>query len=132
MQNRIRVFRPAPPATKSQTLPGGVRRAIHVYVPRLQERQKNGWVANAGEPVMAVRSSLYGYAKMRLYRRVEWNGPTELVEMVKPLPGTGGRGVAIVFTDAPLTVYWDDARPTTIDTDDAQPRIGKPEKSLSA
>jgi hypothetical protein len=128
----VRVFRPQSPKTKSQVLPGGVRRAIHVFVPRLQERQKTGWVANTGDPVMAVRSSLYGYAKMRLYRRVEWDGPTELVEMVEPLPGTGGRGVAIVFTTAPLTVYWDDKPPATIDTDANQPAVRKPEKSLSA
>lgn len=99
-------------------LPGGTRRAIHVYVPALMKRQEK-WKAGVGDPVMAVRSSLYDYEMMRLYRKVEILGPSELVEMKYPLPGTKGRGVAILFTSAPVRVTWDgDKPPKTIDTAD--------------
>lgn len=109
---------------KSQILPAGPRRAIHVFVPALMKRQEQGWKANDGPPVMAVRSALYGYRKMRLYRKVEILPPArdaahaaELVEMTEPLPGTNGRGVAILFTTCALRVWYDgDAYPPTIDT----------------
>jgi hypothetical protein len=108
---------------KSQVLPAGPRRAIHVFVPALMKRQADGWRANDGPPVMAVRSSLYGYRKMRLYRKVEILPPArgdaaaELVEMEQALPGTNGRGVVILFTTCALRVWYDgDAYPPTIDT----------------
>lgn len=102
-------------------LAGGTRRAVHVYVPTLQERQQKGWKAGTGKCVMAVRSSLYGYKKMRLYRKVEILGPSELIEMEKPLPGTNGRGVAILFTDHALRVWFDGKKhPETIDTSDGE------------
>lgn len=109
---------------KSQILPAGPRRAIHVYVPALMKRQTDGWKVNDGPAVMAVRSALYGFRKMRLYRKVEILRPSrgdsvaELVEMEQPLPGTNGRGVAILFTTCALRVWYDgDAYPPTIDTD---------------
>jgi hypothetical protein len=103
----------------SMILAGGTRRAVHVYVPTLTERQAKGWKAGEGKCVMAVRSALYDYRKMRLYRKVEILGPSELVEMETPLPGTKGRGVAILFTEHALRVWCDGkARPETIDTSD--------------
>lgn len=105
---------------KSTILKAGVKRAIHVFVPALQSRQEEGWKAHTGSPVMAVRSSLYNYEKMRLYRKVEILGPSELIEMEKPLPGTKGRGVAILFTTARIRVWYDDKLPKTVDTSDAK------------
>jgi hypothetical protein len=101
----------APPAKrlKSKILPGGVLRAVHVYVPTLQQRLAEG----GDKPVMAVRlqDNNGEWRRMKLYRKVEWAGPgrTELIEHFDaPLPGTNGRGVAIVYTDAPLAVFWDE------------------------
>lgn len=110
---------------KSQILPAGPRRAIHVFVPALMKRQADGWKVNDGPAVMAVRSALYGFRKMRLYRKVEILPPArggvpaaELVEMETALPGTNGRGVAILFTTCALRVWYDgDRYPPTIDTD---------------
>lgn len=117
----IRVF--TPNDMNCHMLPAGTKRAIHVYVPALMERRKS-WRANAGQPVMAVRSALYNYTKMRLYRRVEILGPAELVEMETPLPGTGGRGVAILITTAAVRAWYDaGTTPKTIDTSDAQPVV---------
>lgn len=97
-------------------LPGGVKRAIHVFTPSLQDRLKNG----GDQPVMAVRSGLHNYEKMRLYRKVDILGPSEMVELFdNPLPGTNGRGVAILFTDHALRVWFEgDRQPPIIDTAD--------------
>ena len=112
---------------ESAILPPGTMRAIHVYVPALTERMKEPWKPNTGSPVMAVRSSLYNYEKMRLYRMVEILGPSELVEMESPLPGTNGRGVAILFTNQPVRVWFDGPNhPPTIDTGKTAPTIKTP------
>ncbi len=109
---------------ESAILPAGTLRAIHVYVPALQERQKTPWKANEGQPVMAVRSALYNYEKMRLYRMVEILGPSMLVEMPEPLPGTNGRGVAILMTREAVRVWFDGPKhPETIDTSKTAPAI---------
>jgi hypothetical protein len=95
----------------------GVRRAIHVFTPALQYRLEKG---DSGLPVMALRSSLHGYQKMMLFHRIECLGPSSLDPLFDaPLPGTGGRGVAIMFTDFAVRVWYpENQRPTAIDTPD--------------
>jgi len=89
---------------KSRMLKGGVRRAIHVFTPMLMTRLKDG----GNDPVMAIRSYIHNYEKMLLVKKVEILGPSEMVELFdKPLPGTGGRGVAILFTSAPIKIWFD-------------------------
>ena len=101
---------------KSEVLPGGTWRIVHIFTPVLKKRQDAGpWKAMNGEPLMAVRSSVGAYCRMRIYRRVDIEGPSKLVELEKPLPGTGGRGVAVMMTDAPLRVWYDDRAPETVD-----------------
>jgi hypothetical protein len=104
---------------QSRILPGGIMRAIHVWTPGLVDRLTNG----GDMPVQAVRSSLYNYSKMQLYRQVDILGPSKLVEMFdKPLPGTAGRGVSVVMSDHALQV-WYDGPIITLDTpDDADPK----------
>lgn len=103
-------------AKNFEVLPAGIERAIHVYVPALQSRFEKG---NDKRPCMAVRSigADGKWSRMRLYRRVSWNGPTRLVEHFdEPLPGTNGRGVCIVYTTAALYCEWDlkDKKPKTL------------------
>jgi hypothetical protein len=97
----------------------GVKRAFHVFTPALQYRLENK-VSNV--PVMALRSNLHNYGKMKLYVRIECLGPSSLDPLFDhPLPGTGGRGVAIMFTEFALRVWYPDgARPSVIDTPDGR------------
>jgi hypothetical protein len=96
-------------------LPAGTERAIHVYTKMLMERMKE----NKGQMLWLVRSSLYGYKKAIVCRRVEWNGPCRGEDQFdKPLPGTGGRGVAILHTSCELTLYFDGDKAQIIDMDD--------------
>lgn len=95
----------------------GVRRAYHVFTPALQHRLAN----NASDvPVMALRSSVSGYEKMKLYHKIEALGPSVMEQLFdNPLPGTGGRGVAICFTEFPLRVWYPEGqRPPVIETTD--------------
>lgn len=97
----------------------GVKRAFHVFTPALQHRLKN---KDSNLPIMALRSSLHGYAKMRLYHKIEALGPSSLEPLFDaPLPGTNGRGVAIMFTEFPLRVWYPEGqKPATIDTPDGR------------
>lgn len=94
---------------RSKVLRGGILRGIHIFVPELQKRMQEG----GDNPIWAVRTSVADHDgkrwnRMILCRKVEWNGPTKGVEHFDdPLPGTGGRGVAVVYTEAPITIYWD-------------------------
>jgi hypothetical protein len=98
----------------------GVKRAFHVFTPALQYRLENKGVSAL--PVMALRSSNHGYTKMRLYHRIEALGPSSLDPLFDaPLPGTGGRGVAIMFTDFAVRVWYPEGqKPATIDTPDGR------------
>lgn len=97
----------------------GVRRAIHVFTPALQWRLEN---SNTDLPVMALRSSIHNYEMIRLYSRIEMLGPSSLDPLFdKPLPGTGGRGVAIMFTEFPIRVWYPEGhRPPAIKTPDGR------------
>lgn len=95
----------------------GVRRAVHVMTPVLLDRIKD---KKNNRPAMALRSSLHNYSKVKLYERIEFMGPSTLEPLFdKPLPGTDGRGVAIMFTDFPLRVwYYEDQPPRIINSPD--------------
>lgn len=89
-------------------LEAGVMRAIHVLTPALVNRLKNG----GKEPLMAVRSSADDYGSLQLFQRVTWNGRSEIAESFDaPMPGTSGRGVAVVYTAAKLICYYDKVAP---------------------
>lgn len=86
----------------------GTKRAIHVLTPALVNRLKNG----GEEPLMAVRSSEDGYKTLQLFRKVTWHGPTQLMENFEdPLPGTSGRGVAVIYTTAKLICTYEHLSP---------------------
>lgn len=81
----------------------GIRFAIHALPLALQHRLTN---PTCQLPVMALRSSDSNYTKIRLFYRIELLGPSCLEPLFKdPLPGTAGRGVAILFTYFPLRVW---------------------------
>ncbi len=105
-------------------LAAGTKRAIHVYTKVLVERMKE----DKGQMLWLVRSSLHDYKKAIICRRVEWNGPCSGEDMFgKALPGTGGRGVAILFTEAELTLHFDGDKAEIIDMDDdKKPEPPKP------
>lgn len=89
-----------------------VTRAFHVFTPALQYRLEN---KDSLLPVMALRSSNHNFTKMKLYHRIEALGPSSLESMFDgPLPGTGGRGVAIMFTDFAVRVWYPEGNPPPI------------------
>lgn len=96
---------PKPELTSEIIIPkAGERFAFHVFTPALQYRIKN---PECNMPVMALRSSRADYAEMRLYHKIEVLGPSSLEPMFDdPLPGTAGRGVAIMFTESPMRVWF--------------------------
>ena len=97
----------------------GVRRAIHVFTPALQHRLENN---TSNLPVMALRSSLHDYKNIKLYHKIEMLGPSSLDPLFdKPLPGTGGRGVAIMFTEFAIRVWYPKGKkPVHIKTPDGK------------
>jgi len=97
----------------TKMLPGGIRRAIHIFTPVLQERLSKG----GNKPVVGVREVTDNYGKMCLYRSVLIFGPSFIQEVFdNPLPGTDGRGTVILFTDSPVRALWDDVEPCEVDT----------------
>lgn len=92
--------------------------AIHVFTPALQHRMSTG----SKIPVMALRSSKSGFHRMKLFAEIECLGPSKMTDLFdKPLPATGGRGVAILMTDFPIQVTWDERQPpSVIDTSDSR------------
>lgn len=106
----------------TKVLPAGTTRAVHVYTKDLMARMKD----DKGQPLWLVRSSLYGFTKAMVVRRVEILGPCTGEDLFgKPLPGTGGRGVAILFTAAAVRVHFDGPAPTVLDMTDP-PEVARP------
>jgi hypothetical protein len=97
---------------RPMTLPilGGF--VIHIAAPVLMRNRKEG----RNDPVIAVRKAYTNWATDIVFaRRVEWNGPTRMVHRPStPIPGTEGRGVSFVETDADVTVYLDDQEPMVL------------------
>jgi hypothetical protein len=71
--------------------------AFHVFTPALMYRlDKNNPIEM---PVMALRLSTDNYEQMMLFDKIECLGQSSLDPLFEnPLPGTNGRGVAIMFT----------------------------------
>jgi len=86
----------------------GTLRAVHILTPALQNRMAK----NTDEPLMAVRSSRNNYTTLRMFRKVKILGPCELAETFSaPMPGTNGRGVAVIFTKSALKCLCDGPAP---------------------
>lgn len=97
-------------AQKSKILPGGVKRAIHVFTPALMERLDK--TKRSRKPIIAIRSALHNYEMMILCRGVKIHGPSEMFEdFDNPLPGTGGRAVAVMMTEHAVEIFWDETDP---------------------
>lgn len=79
--------------------------AFHVFTPALIYRLDK---SNPIEmPVMALRMQSDNYEKMMLFDRIECLGKSSLDPLFdQPLPGTNGRGVAIMFTDARVRCWF--------------------------
>lgn len=85
---------------------------IHIAAPVLAKNRKEG----RNDPVIAVRMAHSNWATDVMFaRKVEWNGPSRMVHRPStPIPGTEGRGVSFVETDADVTVYLDHEEPIVL------------------
>jgi hypothetical protein len=85
---------------------------IHIAAPVLAKNRKEG----RNDPVIAVRRAHTNWATDVVFaRKVEWNGPSRMVHRPStPIPGTEGRGVSFVETDADVTVYLDNQEPIVL------------------
>lgn len=102
---------------RTMKLKGGPMRAVHVFTPALVERLKS----KVKQPVMAIRCETSNYCQMKLCYNVHIHGESEMREIFdKPLPGTDGRGVAILFTKSPITIQYGE-KLVTINTKDKKP-----------
>lgn len=96
---------------RSEILEGGYLRVVHVFIKALRtliERKDD-------TPVWAVRDynpRTKKFDLMTVYDRLEILGHSwSNVQMENPLPGTEGRGVAPLYTKAPIKVYWYGEKP---------------------
>jgi hypothetical protein len=87
----------------TKVLPGGVRRVVHVIAKTLKENLDHG----AKKPMVGVRD-WNNLSRMYIYRRVDILGPSTVMEIDQPLPGTDGRGICPLITEAALMVYMDE------------------------
>lgn len=78
---------------------------IHVAAPVLLKNRAE----NRDDPVIAVRNVSTNWETDVIYcRKAEWEGPTLMCHRpTTPIPGTNGRGIAFVETDAKITAYTD-------------------------
>ncbi|TXM69652.1 hypothetical protein [Methylobacterium sp. WL120] len=85
---------------------------IHIAAPVLMKNRQEG----RNDPVIAVRKAFTNWATDVVFaRKVEWSGPTRMVHRPStPIPGTNGRGVAFLETDADLTLYVDGQDPIVL------------------
>jgi hypothetical protein len=85
---------------------------IHIAAPVLMKNRAEG----RNDPVIAVRQAYTNWATdVHFARRVEWSGPTRMVHRpTTPVPGTNGRGVAFLETDAELTLFMDGREPMVL------------------
>jgi hypothetical protein len=84
---------PPPGPARVQTLPPAPR-ILHVLPSAIRD----------GGPAVVVRDAAKP-ATFSVYHGVEWNGPSALHRATTPLPGTDGRGLVYITTDAALRVY---------------------------
>lgn len=92
--------------TVAAELPGGVRRIVHVAAAELKVRMDGG-----GRPALCGVRDAAEPAAVLYCRHVELLGPSSLWDQddADALPGTAGRGVCYLVTDAPLRVHFDAA-----------------------
>lgn len=85
---------------------------IHIAAPVLIKNRAEG----RNDPVIAIRSAGSDWAKDVIFaRKVEWSGPTRMVHRpTTPIPGTNGRGISFIETDAVLTAYVDGRPPIVL------------------
>lgn len=90
-------------AAKATTriLPGGVKRIIHVFAPALKER----FEGNKDNKLCCVRNA-NNLTRRYMYKKVECLGPSQLVELDEPLPGTNGRGICVMVTTEAIRVHY--------------------------
>ena len=79
--------------------------AFHVFTPALMYRlDRNNPIEM---PVMALRLQSDNYEQMMLFDQIECLGRSSLDPLFdNPLPGTNGRGVAIMFTESRLRCWF--------------------------
>lgn len=99
----------------TRVLKAGTKRAVHVFTKQLMERMKK----DDDQCLWLVRSELYGYKKALVVKTIKINGPCTGEDLFKtPLPGTAGRGVAILFTSAEIEIEFPGAKPVLLDMED--------------
>ena len=97
----------------------GDRLAFHVFTPALVHRLDPKSALDL--PVMALRFEHENFEQMMLFDRIECLGASSLDPLFdSPLPGTGGRGVAIMFTYGPVRCSWRGRSVPKIDCNDSR------------
>lgn len=105
VEEMARVKKPSYP-TRAVHLPAQ-KRIVHVLGPVLAKNLKRPHDYESHEPVVAVRS-LADPRVALVGRHVEILGPCEIwYEPDKPVPGTQGRAIAVMKTEAELIVHMD-------------------------
>lgn len=90
---------------------------VHVDGPTLDANRRDG----VNRMIVAVRRSAAPTKKV-MCREVRWDGPSRVVDRQNhPIPGTKGRAVSWVETDAPLTVMMDNQRETVLSPTPGEP-----------
>jgi hypothetical protein len=90
---------------------------VHIDGPSLDANRRDG----INRMLVAVRRSEDPTKKV-LCREVRWNGPSRVVDRQNhPIPGTNGRAVSWVETDADLVVTMDNQRETVLSPSQHQP-----------
>ena len=99
----------------TKVLKAGTKRAVHVFTKQLMERMKK----DDDQCLWVVRSALYNYKKALVVKSISIKGPCTGEDRFKdPLPGTGGRGVAILFTTAEIEIEFPGDKPVIMDMED--------------
>ncbi len=99
----------------------GERIAFHVFTPALLYRLDKTKPIEL--PVMALRLERDNYEMMYLFDQIDCINGSSLEPLFdKPLPGTNGRGVAIMFTNGEVKCFYRGTiQPKVIDCKDRTP-----------
>jgi hypothetical protein len=98
---------------RSAVLPAGRVRLLHVFFPELAQMQA-GDHARAVWALRSFNDRTGKYDRVRLFYRVEFLGPSwSHVSPEDPLPGTGGRGIAVMASRGAVRVFWNGDEPRT-------------------
>jgi hypothetical protein len=88
---------------RTKILEGGKKRVIYV----LSKSIKLRFEQNQNRPLVAVRC-YDNINRLYIYRKVDILGPSTIMEIDEALPGSNGRGICPLVTEAPLRVHMDD------------------------